>query len=187
MVKVAITGGIGSGKSYVSKLLENRGICIYNCDDAAKRIMAESAKIKAELTAIVGSNAYSEGKLNKAVLSSFILESTDNAKRINEIVHPAVAEDFIASGLSWIECALLFSSGFNRLVDKSICVTAPLNVRLDRIMSRDHINESKAREWIDNQMPQEEVLSLSDYEIVNDGKADVENQINEILKSLNVI
>ncbi|MCD8290253.1 MAG: dephospho-CoA kinase [Prevotella sp.] len=184
MVKVALTGGIGSGKSYVCRMLKNREISVYDCDIAAKRLMVESAELKEKLISVVGNNAYVDGKLNKAVLSCYLLKSTEHAKRINEIVHPAVAEDFIASGMTWMECALLFSSGFNRLVDKSICVTAPLDIRVSRIMNRDHISETKAREWIDNQMPQQEVVVLSDYELVNDGIADVETQLDVILKSI---
>ncbi len=184
MVKVALTGGIGSGKSYVCRMLENRGIIVYDCDKAAKRLMIESAVLREKLTAAVGDNAYVDGKLNKAVVSCYLLKSTENTKRINEIVHPAVAEDFTASGMTWMECALLFSSGFNRLVDKSICVTAPLDVRVSRIMNRDRISESKAREWIDNQMSQQEVVALSDYELINDGIADVEFQLDVILKSI---
>ncbi len=184
MVKVGVTGGIGSGKSYVCKMLAERGISVYDCDKAAKRLMVESVKIREQLTVAVGNNAYVDSKLNKAVLSSYLLGSADNAKRINEIVHPAVAEDFITSGMTWMECALLFSSGFNRLVDRSICVTAPLDLRINRIMSRDHISEAKAREWIDNQMPQENVMALSDYEIVNDGTADVAAQLDRILRKI---
>ncbi len=184
MVKVAVTGGIGSGKSYVCRLLEKRGISIYDCDKAAKRLMVESARLREQLTAVVGDEAYVDGRLNKAVISTYLLQSPDNTKRINQIVHPAVAEDFIISGMTWMECALLFSSGFNRLVDKSICVTAPLDFRISRIMSRDHISEMKAREWIDNQMSQEEMVALSDYELVNDGTADLDAQIDMILKSI---
>ncbi|MCD8296985.1 MAG: dephospho-CoA kinase [Prevotella sp.] len=184
MTKVAVTGGIGSGKSYLCKLLADRGIIVYDCDKAAKRLMMESCKIREQLTAVVGNNAYIGGKLNKAVISSFLLKSADNAKKINQIVHPVVAEDFVASNMTWMECALLFSSGFNKLVDKSICVTAPLDVRISRIINRDHISEAKAREWINNQMPQQEMRALSDYEIVNDGTADVNAQLDRILKTI---
>ena len=84
-----------------------------------------------------------------------------------------------------MECAILFSSGFNRLVDKVICVVAPIDVRIGRIMMRDGISRDKAIEWINKQMPQDEVMSLSDYVIENDGKKDLDRQINEILVSLN--
>ena len=182
--KVAITGGIGSGKSYVCQLMEHRGIHVYNCDNAAKRIMASSEKIQSDLIKVVGNDVVLNGHINKAVLSSFLLESESNALKINNIVHPMVADDFINSGYSWMECAILFSSGFDKLVDKVVCVTAPLEVRVDRIVRRDNISRDNALEWIGRQMPQEEVKTLSDYELVNDGVMDVDIQIDKILASI---
>lgn len=184
MVKVAVTGGIGSGKSYVCRLIGRRGIHVYDCDSAAKRIMASSDEIKAALCRVVGDDVLSEGRIDKAVLASYLLKSEKNAQQINRIVHPAVAEDFISSGYSWMECAILFSSGFDKLVDKVVCVTAPLEVRVDRIIRRDNISRDNALEWIGRQMPQEEVKTLSDYEIVNDGVMDVDIQIDKILASI---
>lgn len=184
MVKVAVTGGIGSGKSYVCRLIERRGIHVYDCDSAAKRIMASSDEIKAALCRVVGDDVLSEGRIDKAVLAPYLLKSEKNAQQINRIVHPAVAEDFISSGYSWMECAILFSSGFDKLVDKVVCVTAPLEVRVDRIVRRDNISRDNALEWIGRQMPQEEVKTLSDYEIVNDGVMDVGIQIDKILASI---
>lgn len=184
MVKVAVTGGIGSGKSYVCRLIERRGIHVYDCDSAAKRIMASSDEIKAALCRVVGDDVLSEGRIDKAVLASYLLKSEKNAQQINRIVHPAVAEDFISSGYSWMECAILFSSGFDKLVDKVVCVTAPLEVRVDRIVRRDNISRDNALEWIGRQMPQEEIKTLSDYELVNDGVMDVDIQIDKILASI---
>lgn len=184
MVKVAVTGGIGSGKSYVCRLIERRGIHVYDCDSAAKCIMASSDEIKAALCRVVGDDVLSEGRIDKAVLASYLLKSEKNAQQINRIVHPAVAEDFISSGYSWMECAILFSSGFDKLVDKVVCVTAPLEVRVDRIVRRDNISRDNALEWIGRQMPQEKVKTLSDYEIVNDGVLDVDIQIDKILASI---
>ena len=184
MVKVAVTGGIGCGKSYVCKLLGERDIRVYDCDRAAKRIMASSLKIQDELRKLVGDSVYSDGVLNKAVLAAFLLKSEDNTTAVNKIVHPAVADDFVKSGDKWMECAILFSSGFDKLVDKVICVTAPLEVRVERIIQRDGITREKALEWIDKQQPQEQMVSLSDYEIINDGEADLEEQIDSVLTSL---
>lgn len=184
MVKIAVTGGIGSGKSYVCRLLEKRGIPVYNCDNAAKRIIASSEKIKSDLIELVGESIYSCKGLNKTVLASFLLKSSDNTRKVNAIIHPAVADDFMASGFNWMECAILFSSGFNKLVDKVICVTSPKEVRIKRIMERDNITREQADEWINLQMPQEEIAALSDYVIINDGNMDLNNQINLILTSL---
>lgn len=184
MLKVAVTGGIGSGKSFVCRLLEQRGVKVYDCDSAAKRIMATSSTLKKALVDVLGANAYIDGRLNKAVLAKYLLASSDNAKRINSIVHPAVADDFMSSGYSWMECAILFTSGFDRYVDKVVCVSAPREVRIQRIMNRDGITRAKAEEWIDCQMPQEVVVSRSDFEIVNDGKSPLEPQLYKIINEL---
>lgn len=183
-MKIAITGGIGSGKSFVCRMLSRRGFVIYDCDDAAKRLIVTSEDIRSSLVKVVGQDVFIGGKLNKAVLTSFLLKDADNMKIINGIVHPAVAEDFVKSGLDWMECAILFSSGFDKLVDKTICVTAPMDVRIDRIMSRDNISYERACEWINKQMPQEEMAERSDFEIINDGKTDLDRQIGHILSSL---
>lgn len=184
MLRVAITGGIGSGKSYVCRILEQRGIKIYDCDRAAKRIMATSVAVMDALIALVGAEVYADDKLNKAVMAQYLLASDENARHVNGIVHPAVADDFLTSGYQWMECAILFSSGFDRYVDRIVCVTAPREVRIERIMRRDGITRVKAQEWIDCQMPQEEVAQRSDFVIVNDGCRELEPQLDNILKEL---
>lgn len=184
-MKVAVTGGIGSGKSFVCRIFEKRGIRIYDCDSAAKRIMSSSAAVRDALTSLLGFSVYVSGRLNKAVLAKYLLASDENAKRVNGIVHPAVADDFRTSGYTWMECAILFSSGFDRLVDKVVCVTAPREIRIKRIMERDGISREKAEAWIDCQMSQDIVVARSDYEIVNDGSRELEEQIDSILNELN--
>lgn len=184
--KVAITGGIGSGKSFICQRLESHGIEIYDCDRAAKRIIATSADVRLRLRTVVGDCVFNkDNSLNKTVLSAFLLKSESNAHLINSIVHPVVATDFINSGLAWMECAILFSSGFNKYVDKVICVSAPIEVRIARIMKRDGITSAQAYEWVKRQLPQEVVLARSDFEIINDGAHDVEMQIEKVLKILN--
>ena len=176
-MKIGITGGIGSGKSYVCKRLEARGIQVYDCDNAAKRLMRTSAELQQQLKALVGS-------LEKADIAKFLLESEANAKAIDAIVHPAVFRDFEESGMQWMESAILFESGAFRLVDKSIVVTAPEEVRIQRVMQRDGITREKVLEWMQRQLPQDEVRCRADFEIVNDGEADIDKQINKILRTM---
>ena len=153
-MKIGITGGIGSGKSYVCKLLAARGITVYDCDAAAKRLMRTSPTLRRQLTELIGTNTYQpDGTLNKAVVAQFLLASEQNAKAIDAIVHPAVFRDFIESGVDWMESAILYESGINRLVDRVLVVTAPEPVRIRRIMQRDGISAEKAREWIDRRQP----------------------------------
>ena len=110
-MKIAITGGIGAGKSYVCQRLRARGIAVYDCDSAAKRLMAESQAIREGLISLVGPDVYSQGQLRKDVLTEFLLQSEANKQAVNDVVHPAVAEDFMASGYDWLESAILFDSG----------------------------------------------------------------------------
>lgn len=184
-MKVAVTGGIASGKSYVCRLLCKRGIDIYDCDVAAKRLIRSSDDIRQRLTKLIGGNAYDvEGRLNKAIVAEFLLASESNAKAIDSIVHPAVANDFISSGKQWMECALLYESGFDRLVDNVIAVVAPVDTRISRMKSRDGISEAKAKEWIARQMDQDEVARRADYIVVNDGNADLHQQIEYIINNI---
>lgn len=183
---IAITGGIGSGKSYVCQLLEKRGIKVYDCDAAAKRLMRTSATLRQQLRQLVGPQVYRGCILQKRVLAEFLLASEANKQAVNEIVHPAVALDFIESDYQWLESAILFDSGFHRRVPFSfvVCVSAPEAVRVQRIMARDGISEAKALEWIHRQMPQEQVEGLSNFVIHNDGVVPLEPQVDRLIHQL---
>jgi dephospho-CoA kinase len=209
---IAITGGIGSGKSYVCRQLQERGISVYDCDAAAKRLMHTSPILRQQLTELIGPDTYVAPPppsvqlpqspqlpqppqqpsptpiLNKAAVARFLLQSAHNAQAINDIVHPAVAADFLQSGMQWLESAILFQSAFDRRVhfDAIVCVTAPDDVRISRIMVRDSISREKAQQWLSSQWPQHEVLQRSDYEIINDGKRPLPPQIEQLLHKLHI-
>ena len=201
-MKIGITGGIGSGKSYVCRLLEQRGYTVYDCDSAAKRLIRTSPFIRRRLTALIGPGTYfketgvrsqesgdrsqesGEYILNKKVAAEFLLKSEDNARAIDRIVHPAIFRDFIESGLEWMESAIIYESGIHRLVDRVIVVTAPEELRIQRVMARDEISREKVLEWMSRQLPQEEVRQRADFEIVNDGLADLNQQLDDILKEI---
>ena len=184
-MKIAITGGIGSGKSFVCRELQRRGIDVYDCDAAAKRLMRSDVELQQRLRRLVGEDVYSaDGTLQKPVLARFLLASEANKLAVNDVVHPAVARDFEQSSFDWLESAILFESGFIHRThfDKVVCVTAPEQVRVERVMVRDHIDRSKALAWIHAQMPQQDIVSRSDYEIVNDGPSDVAEQVERLLQ-----
>ena len=185
-VCVAITGGIGSGKSYVCHLLQKYGIGVYDCDAAAKRLLHSDATLRQELLNLVGAEVYRGADLQKKVLAKFILASDANKQAVNEVVHPAVANDFIKSGCDWLESAILFESGFHKRVDFDcvVCVSAPLEDRIARIMQRDSLSRDDSQEWIRRQMPQEEIIRLSDFTIVNDGRKNLEEQIEQIIHKI---
>lgn len=183
-MRIAITGGIGCGKSYVCQQLKDfYGIEVYDCDANAKRIMANDRKLQLRISDAVGCDVFPGGVINKAALSQFLLASPDNNKVINSIVHPAVAEDFIKSGYEWMECAILFEADFQKYVDRIVCVSAPREVRIQRIMQRDGISRQQAIAWIDRQMSQEEKERLSDFVIINDGITSLTPQFELITNS----
>ena len=173
-MKTGITGGIGSGKSYVCKLLAQRGIEVYDCDAAAKRLIRTSPRLRQQLKALIGS-------LDKAAISRFLLTNEKNQQAVNAIVHPAVFQDFEESGMMWMESAILFESGADKLVDRVVVVTAPEEIRIERVMQRDGITREKALQWIARQWPQEQVKARADFEIINDGQADLNSQIERLL------
>ena len=178
-IKIGITGGIGSGKSYVCRLLKRRGIEVYDCDAAAKRLIRTSTRLRQQLKELIGS-------LQKADISRFLLASEENQQAVNAIVHPAVFQDFEESGMQWMESAILYESGADKLVDKVVVVTAPEDVRIQRVMSRDGITREKALQWIARQWPQEQVKDRANYEIVNDGAADLDAQIEKLFKAFSI-
>ena len=183
-MKIGITGGIGSGKSYVCKRLQARGIEVYDCDNAAKRLIQTSDNIRRNLTDLIGEDAYIGEALNKAAVARFLLASEHNAQAIDHIVHPAVFQDFEESGMQWMESAIMYESGIYKLVDRVIVVTAPQEVRIQRVMQRDGIPREKVEQWMQRQWPQEEVRQRADYEIINDGIADIDEQVERLLLNL---
>ena len=185
-LRIALTGGIGSGKSYVAQLLRARGIEVFDCDASAKRLLRSSEPLMQGMRQLVGNHLYVDGRLQKQVLAAYLLASDENKQRINALVHPAVARDFEQSGCQWLESAIFFESGFDARVkiDKVVCVTAPLEVRIQRVMQRDALDRQKALGWIECQWPQERIRAMSHFEIVNDGVQDVSQQLNELLIQL---
>lgn len=186
VMRVALTGGIGSGKSYVGWLLRAKGIDVYDCDAAAKRLMATSETLQLQLRQLIGEDVVEQGVLRKDVIAAFLLSGDTNRQRLNDVVHPAVAEDFMVSGLNWMESAIFFDSGFDRRVhiDRVVGVSSPLDVRVRRIMRRDGVTAEVATRWIDAQMAQEELEARCDYVLHNDDDTDMEASVDDMLRAL---
>ena len=184
-LRVAITGGIGSGKSVICQRLGRRGIRVYDCDAAAKRLMAEDQELQKQLCELVGQEVYVDGRLQKAVLAEFLLQSESHKQAVNRVVHPAVARDFLSSDYQWLESAILFDSGFDKLIhfDVVICVTVDEELRIRRVMERDGISREKTMEWISRQLSQKEMRDRSDFELVS-GREDIEEQIDNMLEKI---
>lgn len=191
MISIAITGGIGSGKTFVSNLLKERGIPIYNSDDEAKRLMVSDEGIRRDLMDLLGEDVYQGDALNKSLLASYLFADAGNAARINAIVHPRVRADFsrwLAEHqdveVAGLECAILYEAGFENTVDKVVMVYAPESLRIERAMNRDNATESQIRARIAAQMDDEEKSRRSDYVIYTDGRFSVEEQLSDLIKHL---
>ncbi len=191
MVKLGITGGIGSGKSTVSQLFALCGIPVYIADEESKRLVSTSPVIKEKLINIFGKNLYKDGLLDKALLAAHIFNDKEKLETVNKIIHPEVKKDFE----EWLtihhsykivaqEAAILFESGFDKLMDKVVMVYAPLEIRIERVMRRDNTPYPKVLERIQNQMPDEKKVELSDFIIVNDGTQSLIGQTLNIVQQL---
>lgn len=191
MIKLGITGGIGSGKSTVSELFTLLGIPVYIADKESKRLTETSVEIKEQLIALFGKELYQDGVLNKALLASYIFSDKEKLEQVNKIIHPIVGNDFNewvklnkSSKIVAQEAAILFESGFDKLVDKVVVVYTPLEMRISRTMQRDGVPREKVLERIENQMSDEKKVELSDFVIVNDGTISLIEQVLEIINKL---
>lgn len=192
MIKLAITGGIGSGKSVVSEILRLYGIPVYIADDESKRLTESSEEIREKLTEKFGNDIYEGGKLNKPLLASIIFNDKEKLKTVNSIIHPVVRADlsewlesYADSKIIASESAILFESGFNAMFDKVITVYTPLEIRIKRIISRNNTSYDNAKQRIESQMSDEEKVKLSDFVIDNSGNISLLQQIESVLTKLN--
>jgi dephospho-CoA kinase len=191
MLLVGITGGIGSGKSTVCKIFEVLGVPVYYADDRAKHLMHHDLKLKQALENAFGSDIYKDGKLDRALLASRVFSDKDELAKLNALVHPAVGQDSIdwqlANSLSPYtlrEAALLFETGIYKSLNKVIVVTAPLDVRIARVMGRDKVTEEQVKDRIANQWSEEQKVELADFIVINDGKQELISQVLEIHRQL---
>lgn len=174
MLKIGITGGIGSGKSTVAKVFEVLGIPVYYADEAAKRLMNEDADLKEKIKATFGENAYREDKLDRKFLSSIVFNSPEKLALLNALVHPATlvdAERWMQKQLTPYalkEAALIFESGAHEHLDYVIGVTAPAPLRIQRTMHRDGITREAVIARMDKQMDEAIKMKLCDFVIKND-------------------
>lgn len=190
-IRIGITGGIGSGKSVVSKILSLLDIPIYLSDDEAKRLTATDEAIRRELTDLLGDELYQGGMLNKQMLANFLFASAENAEKINAIIHPQVKQDFrrwctchSASQFVAMESAILFESGFDSEVDVVVMVYAPQEVRIQRAMMRDAASRTQIEQRIKRQMGDETKRSKAHYVLINDDKTALIPQVLQLLVSL---
>lgn len=190
MLKVGITGGIGSGKSVVCKIFETLGVPIYYADDRAKQLMHEDTALMAAIKDRFGADIYQDGVLNRQKLSELVFNDKAALQDLNALVHPAVGRDSKAwqqqqtAPYTLREAALLFEAGSYKLLDKIIVVTAPKALRIDRVMQRDGVSKEQVQARMANQWPQADKDAKADYLIINDGNHELIPQVMELHKKL---
>jgi len=192
ILKVGITGGIGSGKTTVCKIFEQLGIPIYYADDRAKRLMVNDLKVVSALKTLFGEKTYHEdGRLNRQHLANLVFKDKALLEKLNGIVHPAVHKD----GIQWNklqnnvpytlkEAALLFEAGSYKALDKVITVYAPKEIRLERVIKRDQTTREAVLARMDKQMEDKKKVHLADFVIFNDGKKPLIPQIYRLHQRL---
>jgi dephospho-CoA kinase len=179
---------MGSGKTTACKLFEFLGIPVYYADDRAKWLMNNDTTIREQLIAAFGTSTYTpDGQLDRAYLAKLVFNDQNKLDRLNSIVHPAVRAD----GIRWDEAhqetpytlreaALLYESGIDQLLDQIICVTAPEEVRIARVVARDNSTIEAVKARMDKQWPEEKKVALADYIIHNDGQQSLIQQVYDL-------
>lgn len=194
-VRVGLTGGIGSGKSFVAQVIEKMGYPVYYSDTASKQLVDSDPEIREELITLLGSEAYTDNGLNRSLLAARIFQSDALRERVNAIIHPRVRKHFdewaaqATSEIVFNEAAILFETGAYRNFTAMILVTAPEAMRIERVMKRDGSTEDEVRQRMSKQWSDEQKMELAQHVIHNDGRPlliQIENimdQLEEINQS----
>ncbi|RNC64170.1 dephospho-CoA kinase [Proteiniphilum sp. X52] len=189
MIKIGITGGIGSGKSVVSELFRLHGIPVYNADQEAKKLNDSSPYIRGQLTQQFGEDLYVNDKLNRKKLASIIFHDSRKLALVNSIIHPELARHFTEWSrmrehcpMVILDAALLIEAGFHHFVDKVVMVQAPKELRIARVMQRDRSPRHEVEARMDSQLPEEEKIKYADYVICNDNSHSLIKQVSELMR-----
>jgi len=180
---VGLTGGIGSGKTLVSSYFKSLEVPIYITDDEAKRIMHSEPEIIQSIKNLLGDSAYQNHVLNRKFIASQVFNNKEKLNQLNAIVHPAVAKDFKIwygkqmSDFVIKESAILFETNSAQYCNATILVTAPLEVRIDRVVNRDKVSQIEVKQRIDNQWKDQVKIPLADYVIHNINKEETFDQV----------
>lgn len=186
MFKVGITGGIGSGKSTVCRLFAARGVAVYDCDAAAKRLMAEDEALKGAIVARFGEACYCDGMLNRSYLAEQIFGSDEAREALNGLVHPAVIADFErwaeeqAGEYVVLESAILFEAGLEKHLDCVVAILAPKPLRLERAMKRDDARREQIEARMATQLDDDTLCAKADVSLVNIFEEELEQQVQEL-------
>lgn len=188
---IGITGGIGSGKSVVAKILISMGYPVYNSDDRAKELINSNPELIAKIKSEFGSDIYTNLVLDRKKMAEIVFNNPNKLAALNGLVHPAVGKDFESwknsrtTQFVFKEAAILFETGIYKDMDSVILVTAPISIRIDRVQKRDNASKEEIENRMKNQWSDEKKIKLSDFVIDNSGDKMVIPQVMEVLKSLN--
>jgi dephospho-CoA kinase len=188
--RIGITGGIGSGKSYIAKIIEQMGFPIYNSDSRSKELTLSNKVIREGLISLFGEDVYINSELNKKLIASKIFTDDILRKKVNTLIHPIVREDFYEwslrqeSRIVFNEAAILFETGAYRNLDSTILVCAPLELKIKRVTERENCSRESVTIRMDKQWPDEKKVQLSDYVIVNDEQSPILNQIEKVVEKI---
>lgn len=191
MIKLGVTGGIGSGKSVVCEVLRLHDIPVYDADLEAKNLNDTSPVIREKLIEAFGAELYKNDKLDRKKLAQLIFNDEKNLRQVNSIIHPELAKHFekwtdgrMEHSIVAIDAAVLFEAGFQQFVDKTITVFSPIETRIERVVKRDNLTKEQILSRINSQMSDEEKIRLSDFVIINDNKHSILEQVSTILKTI---
>lgn len=190
MIKIGITGGIGSGKSVVASLFQLLGVPVYIADEESKRLTNQSMTIRRQLIAHYGEAIYTAEGLNKPLLAAKIFQDPAQRRIVNGIIHPEVKHHFEAwaaqqeTPLCAIESAILFESGFDQVVDTHLMVYAPKALRIERATTRDAASREAIQQRIESQMADEKKRELADHLIYNDNQQPLIPQVTALIARL---
>lgn len=191
MISVGVTGGIGSGKTTVCRIFEQLDIPVYYADKEAKRLMTYNKELKRQIKDLLGSNAYHKnGRLNRKQVASIVFTNKEKLDKLNALVHPAVRidakqwSDSQKSKYTLQEAALLVENGSYKQLDYLIVVTAPVELRIKRVVKRDKSNMDQVKNRIKNQLPEKEKKKVADFIIDNSGDVSLIGQILKIHRIL---
>lgn len=187
MALFGITGGIGSGKSFICKALAEQGYSVYISDDEAKRIMCQNPMVRSQIELLFGSEIYQDDVLDRQEVARQIFNDSKLRLKINHIVHPAVRFDLEHwkkkhDGICFVESAILFESGLYTLCDATICISADEELRLRRAMARDNTTSEQVMARLNSQMSDDECRKKANFVIINDENATISSLCFDILE-----
>lgn len=186
MKVLGLTGGIGSGKTTVANIFRELGVPVYIADDEAKKLMNSNPELKKEIIALFGDEAYQDGTLNRKYIANRVFGNKELLEKLNAIVHPAVGKNFDewkedqASVYVVYEAAILFEKGGYRKCDKNLLITAPREVRIRRIISRDRATPAEIEARMNNQWPDEKKAEIADFIINNKDLQQTREEVRKI-------